>query len=69
MTSKPQDLIFGHFVLLVPFEILSCYPNINGSLWLRREIQWNIAKIVREKLSPRTFLREFSVFACICFFS
>ena len=31
MASMPQDFnFFGHFVLMVSFEILSCYPNVDG---------------------------------------
>ena len=29
-------LVLGHFVLLVPFEISSCYPDINGSYWFSK---------------------------------
>ena len=54
LTSMPQDfnffLIFGHFVLLVPFEIFSCCVNINCSHWLREEIKWLIVNVFSEKL-------------------
>ena len=76
MTSRPQDLkffsIFGHFVLLVPYEILSCYPNINVSHFLREEVKWIIAKVFRETyglIGFDTFFSHFSpeflLFACV----
>ena len=54
MTSMPQDFIFfpifGHFVLLVPFEILSCYPNIDGSHCFSEDVQWIIDKVFIKKM-------------------
>ena len=54
MTSMPQHnrffLILGHFVLSVPFEILSCYTIINGSHLLSEDFQWIVAVIFRVKL-------------------
>ena len=38
------------FVLLVPLEIISYYPDIDFSHWLREEVQWNMVKVFREKL-------------------
>ena len=38
------------FVILVPFEILSQYPNIDCSHWLGKEFQWIIDKVFREKI-------------------
>ena len=35
---------------LVPLEILSHYSDSDISHWLRENFQWNIDKIVREKL-------------------
>ena len=37
------------FVLLVPFETLSHYLNIDSSHWLTKEVQWIIKKVFREK--------------------
>ena len=31
---------FGSFVLMVPFEILLHYPNIDISYWLKKDVQW-----------------------------
>ena len=69
-------LIIGHFLSLVHIEILSRYPNIDGSQWLNKDVQWIINKIFREKNYGlngfNTFFLHFStdflVFACICFF-
>ena len=81
MTSMPQDfsflkIFFGLLVLLVPFEIISRYPNIDGSRCFRNDVQSIIDKDFRGKnyglngfktiLSH--FCREFLVFACIGFF-
>ena len=62
----PKNLGF-FFVILVPFELLSHYPNINGSYWLREDFQGIIVKVVRETrvvlmastFSSRTFLLNF----------
>ena len=46
MTSMTQDFkklkkkFLNIFVLLVTFEILSHYPNINSSYWLKEDVQW-----------------------------
>ena len=61
----PKDFhFFGHFVLLVTFEILTCYPNINGSHWFSEEDHWITAKVFRENLmastlSSRSFPQNF----------
>ena len=38
------------FVLLVTFELISPYPKIDSSNWLRKCVQWIIDKVFREKL-------------------
>ena len=55
MISMSQDFkyfffekIFGHFVLLVPFEIISRYSNIDGSHCFTEDVQWIIDKVFRE---------------------
>ena len=45
MISMTQDFknfkkILDIFVLLVTFEILSHYPNIDISHWLTEDVQW-----------------------------
>ena len=49
----PQDInfffIFGHFVLLVTFEILSRHPNIDGYNCFSKDVKKIIEKIFREK--------------------
>ena len=77
MTSLTQDLknlkkILDIFVLLVTFEILSHYPNIDSSNWLREDVQWNRDKNFMKNLWfkwLRHFSIEFLVFAffCCCF--
>ena len=65
---------FAQFVLLVPFEILSRYPIIDGSQCFSKDVQWNIDKVFREKTYVLTgfniifsqFSAEFLLFACIC---
>ena len=42
-------LIFLFFVILVLFEILSHYPNIGSSQWLRDGVRRIIDKVVSEK--------------------
>ena len=37
-------------VILVPFEILSQYPNFYGSNWLMKDVQRNLEKLFRETL-------------------
>ena len=75
----PQDLIFfifGDFVLLVLFEILSRYLYSDGAHCFNEDIQWIIDKIFREKnydlngfnTSLSHFSTEFLDSACICFF-
>ena len=53
MTSVPQDfnffLIFGHFVLLIPFKILLHYANNDGSHCFDEDVQWIMDKVFREK--------------------
>ena len=34
---------------MVLFEILSHYPNVDSSQWLKKSVQWVIDKVVREK--------------------
>ena len=38
------------FILLVPLEILSHYPDIDISHWLRNHVHWMMDKVFREKL-------------------
>ena len=38
------------FVLLIPLEILSQYPDIKISHWLGKFFQWTLEKVFREKL-------------------
>ena len=38
------------FVSLVTFEILSHYPNIDSSYWLKEAFQWIIDKDFIEKI-------------------
>ena len=45
MTSTQHDFkifqkILENFVILVPLEILSHYPDIDISQWLRENFQW-----------------------------
>ena len=49
----PQDFKnknYDIFLLLVPLEILSHYPDIDVSHWLREDVQWIMGKVFREKL-------------------
>ena len=48
-TSLIFFLVFGFFVTLVQFEILSHNPKNNSSQWLREGVQWITNKIFREK--------------------
>ena len=72
MTSGKQDFkIFYNFmdifVLLVTFEILSHFPIIDSSHWLKEHVQWITDRIFRKKLlvqtastfSSQTFLLNF----------
>ena len=69
--QKKISKLLDTFVLMVLFEILTRYPYIDSSHWLREAIQWIIDNVFREKwmfekfstLSSGTFLL---VFACIC---
>ena len=71
MTSMPRIFIIllllsGNFlVILVPFEILSHYPNIDISQWLKEVVQWFIDKIFGEKIALIGCETFFSYF---CFF-
>ena len=53
MTLMPQDFnffnIFRHFILSVPFEILSRNPNNDGSHCFNKEVQWILDKIFSGK--------------------
>ena len=54
MTSMTPDQNFFKiflvtFVLLVTFELISHYPNIDSSHSLRKYVQWIIGKSFREK--------------------
>ena len=53
MTSMTRFQFFFRFldifVLLVTFEILSHYPNIDSSHWLRNDVQWITDEVFREK--------------------
>ena len=56
MTSitRFQEILFRFldiFVLLVAFELLSHYPNIDNSHWLRNDVQW-----IRDEVFRETFL-------------
>ena len=74
----PQDFfflkVFGHFVLLVSFEILSRYPNIDGFHCFKADVQWIIVKVFRDKTCCLNdfntffshFFTELLVFACVC---
>ena len=77
----PQDFKknffnFWTFRVIGPFEILSRYPNIDGSHSFSEDIQWTIDKVFREKTYGlngfNTFFPHFStdllVFDCICCF-
>ena len=54
MTSMTQDFkkikksFLDFFVLLVTFEILSHYPNIDSSHWPKQDVKW-ITKKIYEK--------------------
>ena len=57
MTSMPRvsNIFFKKnfeflMVILVPFEILSQYPNFYGSNWLMKDVQRNLEKLFRETL-------------------
>ena len=56
MTSMQQDIkIFQNFFLdisvkLVPLEILSHYPDIDISHWLREQFQWIMDKFSEKNL-------------------
>ena len=43
--------IFDIFVLLVTFEMLSHYPNIDSFHWLRTDVQW-----ITDEVSTGKFL-------------
>ena len=45
-----QKLYLDNFIILVPLEILSHYPDIDVSFWVRENFQWVMDKISREKL-------------------
>ena len=51
MASMTQDfeVFFDIFLLLVPLEILSHYPDIDNSHWLKEDVQWVVDKVSREK--------------------
>ena len=53
-TSFQYFLIYfldNFFVIVVPFEILSHYPNIDSSNWFIDDVQWIIdKKVFRETL-------------------
>ena len=54
MTSMPKDLkkvfksFLDIFLLVVPLEILSQYPEIDNSHWLRQDVQWIMDKVFTE---------------------
>ena len=55
MTSMPRVFKFQKkfgffFVILVPFEILSLYPNIDSSHCLIENVQWIIKKTFQRKI-------------------
>ena len=50
----PQDFkikkkSFDFFLLLVPLEIMLHCPDTDISQWLRKIVQWIMAKVFREK--------------------
>ena len=58
-------------VILVPFEIISHYPNIDSSNWLMEDVQRHLKSLQRNAnhLNVFDFSTEFLVFAgtCHCF--
>ena len=55
MTSITQVFLVSKedsdiFLILVPLEILSHYPNIDKSHWLRKDVQLIIDKVFGEKI-------------------
>ena len=66
MTQKIKRKFLEIFVLLVIFEILSHYPYIDISHWLKKDVHWITDKNFMEKFmvmastrSSRTFLLNF----------
>ena len=59
-------LLTGNFfMILVPFEILAHYPNINISQWLKEVVQWFIDKVFEDKIGLigcKTFVSYFCFF-------
>ena len=56
MNSTPKDFKIWKknsldiFVIMVPLEIFSNYPDIDISYWLKEDVQWSMDKVFREKL-------------------
>ena len=48
--QKIKKKILDIFVLLVTFEILSQYPIIDSSHWLKEDVQWITDKIFMKNL-------------------
>ena len=46
-------LFLDIFVLLVTFEMLSHYPNIDSSPWLRIDVQWITDEVFAEIFWPK----------------
>ena len=45
--KKKIQIFFGN---LIPFEILFRFPTIDSSHWLRKDVQWIVDKVFREKM-------------------
>ena len=57
------------FVFLVLFEIVTHYPYIDSSHWLRKDVQWIIDKVFRGKICFKWFpnvLLAFLIFFKFC---
>ena len=48
--QKKISELLDIFVLLVLFEILTRYPFIDSSYWLREDVKWFTDKVFGEKL-------------------
>ena len=45
-----QKFLLDIFVIMVPLGMLSNYPDIDISHWLREQFQWIMVKVFRVKL-------------------
>ena len=71
-TKFQYFLIFDYFRVLVPFEMISLYPNIDSSQWFRENVQLSLRRKDYGLNGFNTFFSLFSIeliFACICFHS